>query len=282
MKTLLLILLLGTTVFTQQPPDNTQHESKFANVNGIKVHYLDFGGKGDVLIFLTGMGDTAHIYDEIAPAFVDGYRVIAITRRGFGESERPAAGYDVQTLTEDVRGLMDHLKINRAHFIGHSAGGNEISNFAALYPKRTLKIVYLDAAYDRAEVPQLEASDPLAPQKSTAEMSERQKFEQMFAKHLFEFKPAYKRIKSPALSFYAMFEQHWAIKPDTPADKREQAREFIEKVVQPYQQRNIELFRTEMPHGRVVVLRGTHHYFFRDARKKPGVLATIREFLEAR
>jgi pimeloyl-ACP methyl ester carboxylesterase len=128
--------------------DTSPHESKFVNVNGIRLHYLDWGGNGPVLLFLTGLGLSAHIYDKFAPRFTDKFHVIALTRRGHGDSDYPETGYDADTLTEDVRQFMDALGIDKAILVGHSLANIELCHFAALYPERILKLVFLEAAYD--------------------------------------------------------------------------------------------------------------------------------------
>jgi len=130
--------------------DTSAHRSDFVNVNGIRLHYLDWGSDGPVLLFLAGWGCTAHIFDRFAPRFVDKFHVLALTRRGHGESDYPETGYDVDTLTEDIQQFMDVMKVDRAILAGHSLAGIELSHFAALHPERVLKIVFLDAAYDRS------------------------------------------------------------------------------------------------------------------------------------
>ncbi len=129
--------------------DTSPHKSDFANVNGIRLHYLDWGGNGPVLLFLTGLGNNAHIYDKFAPRFTENFHVIALTRRGHGDSDYPETSYDADTLTEDVRQFMDSLKIDKAILAGHSMANVELCHFAALHPERIIKLVFLDAAYDR-------------------------------------------------------------------------------------------------------------------------------------
>jgi pimeloyl-ACP methyl ester carboxylesterase len=130
--------------------NTSPRKSEFVKVNGIRLHYLDWGGAGTALLFLTGMGNSAYIYDEFAPRFVAKFRVIALTRRGHGDSDYPITGYDVNTLTEDVRQLMDSLEIDKAILVGHSMSNVELCHFAALHPERIVKLVFLDAAYNRA------------------------------------------------------------------------------------------------------------------------------------
>ena len=143
--------------------DTSPHTSDFVNVNGIRLHYLDWGGRGPVLLFLAGLGCSAHIFDRFAPRFVDKFHVLALTRRGHGESDYPETGYDIDTLTEDIRRFMDSLKIDRAVLVGHSLAGIELSRFAAVYPERVLKLVFLDTAYDRASpaFKTMQEKDPL-------------------------------------------------------------------------------------------------------------------------
>ena len=128
-------------------------ESNFVNSNGVRLHYLDGGGNGPTLIFLTCMGCSAYIFSKFAPRFTDRFRVLALTRRGHGDSDIPETGYDADTLTEDIRQFMDHLHVEKAILAGHSLAGVELTHFAATHPARVEKLIYLDALDDRrAEV----------------------------------------------------------------------------------------------------------------------------------
>jgi non-heme chloroperoxidase len=130
--------------------ERSAHKSDFVKANGIRLHYLDWGGNGPVLLFLPGLGCNAYIFDQFAPRFTDQFHVLGLTRRGHGDSDYPETGYDIDTLTEDIRQFMDCLKIEQVILAGHSLAGIELSHFAALYPERVLKLVFLDAAYDRS------------------------------------------------------------------------------------------------------------------------------------
>lgn len=121
----------------------------FVTANGIKLHYLDWGGSGDTILFLPGFNDSAHVYDQFAPRFTDRYHVIGLTRRGVGESDKPKDGYDASTRVEDIRQFLDTLHVLKVILIGHSMAGDELTLFASRYPRRVVKLVYLDAAYDR-------------------------------------------------------------------------------------------------------------------------------------
>ena len=138
-----------------------QHSSGFVQVNGIRLHYLDWGGTGPTLIFLTGMGSSAYIFSEFAPRFADKFRVLALTRRGQGDSDYPETGYDADTLVEDIRQFMAALGVEKASLAGHSLAGVELTHFAATYPERVEKLIYLDALDDRRGESAIMAQDPL-------------------------------------------------------------------------------------------------------------------------
>jgi pimeloyl-ACP methyl ester carboxylesterase len=129
--------------------DAVAHKSGFVTANGIRLHYLDWGGLGPVLILIHGGLDNAHIFDDLAPALSDHFRVIAYDLRGHGRSDakRP---FDTTTRTEDLRGLMDSLGIAKAHLAGWSLGGNDITAMARTHPERVENIVYLEGGYDWA------------------------------------------------------------------------------------------------------------------------------------
>ena len=134
--------------------DKSPHKSQLIQVNGIRLHYLDWGGRGVALVFLAGLGNNAHIFDDIAPRFTDHFHVLAMTRRGFGLSDKPESGYDVESRVADVLAFLEALQIQRVILVGHSIAGDELTAFAAAHPERVDKLVYLDAAFDRSQDPE--------------------------------------------------------------------------------------------------------------------------------
>jgi pimeloyl-ACP methyl ester carboxylesterase len=131
--------------------DPFPHRSEYATVNGIKLNYLDWGGSGPPVVMIHGIADDPHVFDDLAARMHDRFRIVAYARRGHGQSDSPSGPYDAAALVEDLRQLMDHLKIARASLVGWSLGGNEISDFAGRYPDRVAKLVYLESGYDWSE-----------------------------------------------------------------------------------------------------------------------------------
>jgi len=127
----------------------------------VSLEVLDWGGAGEPVVFLAGLGNSAHVFDDFAPQFADRFHVLAITRRGFGASSQPASGYDVGTLAADVRAVLDTLRLARVALVGHSIAGDELTKFGSAYPERIAKLVYLDAARDRTGLPKLFLQAPI-------------------------------------------------------------------------------------------------------------------------
>ncbi|MBS1800010.1 MAG: alpha/beta hydrolase [Acidobacteria bacterium] len=117
---------------------------------GVQLEVLDWGGNGRPLIFLAGLGNTAHIWDNFATKFTDKHHVYAITRRGFGRSTHATTGYTPERLSDDILAVMEKLKIERPVLIAHSIGGEELSAIGTRHPERVSALVYLDAAYNYA------------------------------------------------------------------------------------------------------------------------------------
>lgn len=113
--------------------------------DGAHLHYIDWGGEGRNVVLLAGIGGTAQLYRGLAPILAEKFRVVALTRRGHGRSDRPESGYDNDTAVDDIRRFFEHLEIQRAILIGHSWAGLEMTRFCALHPERVAAIVYLDA-----------------------------------------------------------------------------------------------------------------------------------------
>src|SRR5713226_5262861 len=121
--------LLMSVAAAQQNALTTPKDG-FVSVNGIRLHYVDWGGSGPSLLFLTGLGDSAHAFDGLAVGFTDRFHVLGLTRRGQAQSDKPPSGYDPRSLAEDIRGFLDVMKIERVTLAGFSAAGSEETKFA--------------------------------------------------------------------------------------------------------------------------------------------------------
>ena len=115
--TLLIVMLQGA-----QPP---QGADRFVSVNGLRLHYLDWGNEAKPpLIMLHGIGRVAHTFDHIAPHFAANYHVMAVDMRGHGDSGwDPKGAYLVEDYTKDIEALAEQLHLRNIVIWGNSTGG---------------------------------------------------------------------------------------------------------------------------------------------------------------
>ncbi len=117
-------LLLAVTLRAQEKPDSSPHTVRMVPVEkGVSLEVLDWGGTGRPLVLLTGLGATAHAFDEFAPKLTASFHVYGITRRGRGASSTPeanATNYTAQRLGEDVLAVIDALHLNQPVSTAHN------------------------------------------------------------------------------------------------------------------------------------------------------------------
>jgi pimeloyl-ACP methyl ester carboxylesterase len=159
-----------------------------AGKDGVRLHYLDFGGRGDPVVLLPGPGNTAWVYAGFGPLLTRHHRVVALTRRGQGASDMPEQGYDPATLAADIGLFLDQLRLSKVHLVGHSTAGSEITRFAIDHPERVASLVYLDGAYDRSRQDEVERGNPERPKPATA--ADRASADAFIA-YLFRTRPIY-------------------------------------------------------------------------------------------
>jgi len=220
----------------------------FVTVDGVRLHYIDWGGTGQPLLFLTSLGSNAHQFDALAPQFVDRFRVLALTRRGKDPSDKPATGYDTATLAGDIKGFLDALHIDRVSLAGYSIAGDEETRFAARFPDRVEKLVYLDAAYDRKSGVEL-ARNPAYPMPLP-------KFEGPIgetAKGASAADPDYASVRAPALAFYVIYDAP-QVPPGTDPFTAAKLVAGWPTYGEPFLHAQVNRFRREMKRRRVVEL----------------------------
>ena len=145
--------------------DPSPHQLSFIRVApDVRLEVLDWGGQGLPLVFISGLGDTGHEFDDFAPRFTGRHRVVGFTRRGYGASSQPPAGYDVDTRVADLHAVLDSLGLQRVVLVGHSIAGDELTGFARKWPSRVAGLIYLDAAYDHSLIPAMLRRTPPPPE----------------------------------------------------------------------------------------------------------------------
>lgn len=94
-----------------------------------ELHYEDLGA-GPPVVLIHGWPLSHRMWEhQFAPLVEAGFRVVAYDRRGFGESGKPAAGYDYDTFADDLHALMEALDLRGATLAGFSMGGGEVARY---------------------------------------------------------------------------------------------------------------------------------------------------------
>ena len=135
---------------------------QFAEFNGIRMGYYEAGPISDAppMVLCHGWPEMAFSWrHQIKALAAAGIRVIAPDQRGYGATSRPEAveDYDIEHLTADLIGLLDHLKIEKAIFVGHDWGGFIVWQMPLRYIDRTAGVVGVNTPHtDRAPVDPLQ------------------------------------------------------------------------------------------------------------------------------
>ena len=120
----IVLTALAVSVYSQSAPswrDPSPHTVRFVAVeDNVRLEVLDWGGTGRPVVLLAGGGNTAHVFDEMAPKLANDYHVYGITRRGFGASGFSASDKPVDRLRDDVLAVLGALKLERPVLVGHS------------------------------------------------------------------------------------------------------------------------------------------------------------------
>lgn len=127
-----------------------------ANISGIAMNY-DVSGHADApaVVLHHPLAANLTTWDALASALEPHYRVIRLDARGHGQSEAPDGPYSLETLSADVVGLMDHLGIDKARYLGLSMGGMVGQYLGLLHPDRfhSLCLVATTSAVPAEAVP---------------------------------------------------------------------------------------------------------------------------------
>ena len=122
----------------------TSTQSRFASVNGVRLHYLT-AGTGAPVILLHGYAETSHMWLPLLPELAKTHTVIAPDLRGAGQSSTPAAGYTKAEMARDIHALVLKLGYNRIQIVGHDIGLMVAYAYAAQFPNEVARIALMDA-----------------------------------------------------------------------------------------------------------------------------------------
>lgn len=287
-----------------------QPAARWVNVDGVRLHLLDWGGTGPPVLMLHGFGQSAHIYRALAPE-LDGLRCIALTFRAHGESDTPEDGYTLDGFVDDVAAVIDQIDLPRVALVAHSMGGAVATRAAVALPERVSHVVYLDSVTDYAGMGRVQGRNPARPPllppgaedavergwhrvytygawNEAAEADWLARPEPRVRLHRRELladlvdelthtPEPFEALRCPALALMA----HESVRTQFPwlerGDPRiEAARAWLRDVRTPWRRAHAERFARTVPRARVAEIHGNHFFFLTAAGR---TAAEIRGFI---
>lgn len=121
-------------------------QHRFVETNSIRLHCVT-QGEGDLVILLHGFPEFWYSWRHQIPALSRYFKVIVPDLRGYNDSDKPETGYDLDTLSTDISGLIEHLGYQRAHLVGHDWGGTIAWHFAQKFPNLLDRLAILNAPH---------------------------------------------------------------------------------------------------------------------------------------
>ena len=174
----------------------------------VKLYVKDYGN-GDPVILIHGWPLSNEMWEyQIENLVTNNYRVIAYDRRGFGKSSQPWNGYDYDTLTDDLKSIIDQLELKNVTLVGFSMGGGEVVRYFSRHAGQNVSKAVLVSSI----IPYLAQSDDnpegRTPEKNettqNAIMNDRIAFLDEFGIKFFGIGLINTVISSPLLEYYRM------------------------------------------------------------------------------
>jgi pimeloyl-ACP methyl ester carboxylesterase len=112
---------------------------------GVELAVHRWDGDGTPFLLVHGLASNARMWDGVADRLAaHGHPVVALDLRGHGRSDKPAGGYDFETITDDLRAVVEDLSLDRPVAVGQSWGGNLVVELAHRFPALTRGIACVD------------------------------------------------------------------------------------------------------------------------------------------
>ena len=125
-------------------PNNKYPLENKVNIGNLELSYRNWAPEGRQILMLHGLASNARIWDLLAPILAKNFSVIAVDQRGHGNSDKPDTGYDFDTVTNDVVGFINALKLKNPIVVGHSWGGSVALCLATQRPDLISGLCFVD------------------------------------------------------------------------------------------------------------------------------------------
>ena len=139
-----LLLAASVAALSQAKSGSSAIESRFGEIDGIKIHYLT-AGHGPAVVLVHGYTQSSRMWRPLIPKLTDRFTVIAPDLPGIGDSDIPKDGLDMKTAAIRIHALAKSLGIRKARVVGHDIGLMVAYAYAAQFPSEVEKLVVMDA-----------------------------------------------------------------------------------------------------------------------------------------
>ncbi|MEG5139030.1 MULTISPECIES: alpha/beta fold hydrolase [unclassified Microcoleus] len=133
---------------------DSEQQHIFVETNNIRLHCVS-QGEGELVILLHGFPEFWYSWRHQIPALARHFKVVVPDLRGYNDSDKPTTGYDLDTLSADIRGLIDRLGYTKAHIVGHDCGGAIAWHLAQKFPEKLNRLAILNAPHPQRFVQEM-------------------------------------------------------------------------------------------------------------------------------
>ena len=151
--------LLKSDARTTHADDVPSGQSRFAKLDGARVHYVNYGKGDEALVLIHGWTQSADAWRDNVAELSARSRVVVVELPGHGQSDKPKIAYSMDYFARAVEAVMRDAKVKRAVLVGHSMGTPVARQFYRKYPDKTLALVVVDGVLlpfgDKAMVDQM-------------------------------------------------------------------------------------------------------------------------------
>jgi pimeloyl-ACP methyl ester carboxylesterase len=141
---LALMLLAPPAALAHPPGLPASFEARTIATPGAEL-FVQVGGSGSPVVLLHGYAESGDMWGPLAADLAKHHTVIVPDLRGLGRSSRPAEGYDKKTEARDIRAVVEALGFDQAAVVGHDLGGIVAYAYAAQYPAKVTRLVFMEA-----------------------------------------------------------------------------------------------------------------------------------------
>lgn len=183
-------------------------ESKSPGADPVKISYEDYG-KGKPVVLIHGWPLSKEMWEyQLEPLVNAGFRVIKYDRRGFGKSGKPWDGYDYDSMTADLKALLDELDIQDATLVGFSMGAGELARYFTRYGNERVSKAVIISGVTPFLSQQADNPDGV-PQEVFAGMLQKMTDDRIgflddFGKQFFSIGMLHHPVSGPLLEYYRM------------------------------------------------------------------------------